>query len=208
MMIGVKFKELDYGKITYYLMEIDRFFKFIDLNDLYNHKQLLRIFEKEDVNGCLIDPFTGLNHDRGLIQFERNYVFCNDIRNFCNRTGKSIYVNTHPQTEAARRVYPLDSQLSGYITPPKKSDVEGGQAFANRADDFLTIHRMTNNPTLWSQTEIHVRKVKDTETGGKVTFIDSPVRFDYNEGLGFTCGGHNAIKYATKNKDNQKELNV
>ena len=194
MMLMTKFKDVEYSKISLYLMQIDQWFKFVNINELYNHKQLLRLFEKEEVNGRLIDPFTGINHDRGLNMFERNYVFCNDIRNFCNRTGKSVYVNTHPQTEAARRTYPNDSLLSGYIQAPKKSDVEGGQAFANRADSFLTIHRLTNNPNLWMQTEVHVRKIKDTETGGKNTFMDEPLRFDYNEGLGFTIGGHNAIK--------------
>ena len=84
--------------------------------------------------------------------------------------------------------------MRGYIQPPKKSDTEGGQSFANRCDDFITIHRMTNHPMMWMLTEVHVRKIKDKETGGDITFLDSPLRLDYNSGLGFTLGGQNPLK--------------
>jgi hypothetical protein len=60
--------------------------------------------------------------------------------------------------------------------PPQKADVEGGGKFANRADDFLTIHRYTNHPTESHVTHIHVRKVKDNQTGGRPTIVDDPVK--------------------------------
>ena len=57
---------------------------------------------------------------------------------------------------------------------------------SNKADDFLTIHRVTSHPTDWMITEVHVRKIKDTETGGRVTAIDSPIKFEmYKGGCGF-----------------------
>jgi hypothetical protein len=37
------------------------------------------------------------------------------------------------------------------------------------------VHRMTQHPTDWMLSEIHVRKVKETESGGRPTSIDSPV---------------------------------
>jgi len=194
MIEGKKFTEIDLKKITILMDHIDRHFKFIDNKNLYSHKDILKLFKSQDVNGCLIDPFTGLNHDRRINQFERNYQFCNDVREFTNKTGKTVYVNTHPQTEASRRVYSQEHNLRGYIQPPKKSDTEGGQSFANRCDDFLTIHRMTNHPELWMLTEVHIRKVKDKETGGNITFLDDPLRLNYNSGLGFTLGGNNPLK--------------
>jgi len=194
MIEGMKFKEIKQKRITVLMDYIDELFLFVDNRKLYNHKEVLKLFSDVEVDGCLIDPFTGLNHDRRINQFERNYQFCNDVREFCNKTRKSVYVNTHPQTEASRRVYPLDHTLKGHIQPPKKSDTEGGQAFANRCDDFLTIHRMTTHPTMWMLTEVHVRKIKDKETGGNLTFLDDPLRLDYNNGLGFCFGGHNPLK--------------
>ena len=63
-----------------------------------------KIFEETECDGGFIDPFTGLNHNRRVAQFDRNYQICNDVREFCNRTKKTIYISIHPQTEAARRV--------------------------------------------------------------------------------------------------------
>jgi len=198
MIEGVKFQEIPLKRLTALLSYVDRWFKFVDNRKLYSHNEVLRLFNTQEVNGCLIDPFTGLNHDRRINQFERNYQFCNEVREFCNKTGKTVYVNTHPQTEASRRVYGNEHTLKGYIQPPKKSDTEGGQAFANRCDDFVTIHRMTNHKDMWMLTEVHVRKIKDKETGGNITFLDEPLRLNYNSGLGFTLGGNNPLKLLRK----------
>ena len=193
MYLGQSFKDLDESLLGMYLSKIENWFTFIDNTKLYNHNDLLNLFAKVKCDGCLVDPFTGLNHDRVRIsQYDRNYNFCNDVREFTNRTKKTVYVNTHPQTEASRRVYPDNHTLGGYTQPPKMSDTEGGISFGNRADDYMTIHRMTNHPDLWMMTEVTVGKIKDVETGGKCTF-DS-LRFDYNNGLGFTIGGVNVLK--------------
>ena len=189
MLAGVNFREIPKNKIVIYLEIIDQHFSFINNSKLYDHKEIINLFKRTKTDACLIDPFTGLNHDRRTNQFDRNYDLCNSLREHCNKLGQTIYVNTHPQTEASRRVYPHDHLLSGFIQPPKKSDTEGGQVFANRCDDFFTIHRLVNHPDLWCFTELHVRKIKDTESGGRNTYLDDPVRFDYNKGLGFTIGG-------------------
>ena len=78
--------------------------------------------------------------------------------------------------------------------PPLKSDIEGGKAFANKADDFIVIHRMTQHPDMWNLTMCEVVKVKDTDTGGSPTKLNSPVLLDYNKGLGFKVGGIDCIK--------------
>ena len=100
----------------------------------------------------------------------------------------------HPQTEAARRVFPHDHQLNGHIQPPRKADCEGGQVFPNRVDNFITLHRLISHDKLWMMTEVHVQKIKDKETGGKPTMLGQQLRFDYNGGLGFTIGGINVLK--------------
>lgn len=188
-----KIENLSKDQIENYYNKIDVWFKFVSNKKMYNHKDLLNIFKESDCQACVIDPFTGLNHDRRINQYERNYLICNDIREFCNTTGKSIYLMTHPMTESARRVYPPNSEFAGYIQPPRKSDVEGGQVFANRCDSFLSIHRFINSPDSWYITQIRVEKIKDKETGGKPTLQD-PLCFDYNSGLGFTIGGNNVLK--------------
>lgn len=191
---GTNLKELKKSQIEFYHNIIIKHFFFIPNNRLYDHKQLLEIFNKLEIDGALIDPYTGLNHNRRVAQFERNYEVCNDVRKFCNETKKSIYISIHPQTESARRVYPPDHILNGHIQPPRKADCEGGQVFPNRVDNFICLHRLINSKELWHQTEVHVYKIKDKETGGKPTNLGEPLRFDWNQGLGFTIGGINPIK--------------
>ena len=194
MWLGIKFKDIIKSKIDFYNQEISKYFKFIDNAKLYNHNDLLNIFAKTDCDACVIDPYTGLNHNRSVNQFDRNYYFCNDVREFCNRTGKTVFVCMHPQTEAARRVYPADHLLNGHIQPPRKADCEGGQVFPNRVDNFLCVHRLISHADLWMLTEVHVYKVKDKETGGSPTMLNEPIRFDYNSGLGFTVNGVNPLQ--------------
>ena len=187
-----KLVDLSKTQIKEYNDKISDWFTFVDNKKLYSHTDLIKIFEKEKCDACFIDPFTALNHNRSVNQYERNYLICNDIRNFCNNTGKAVYVNTHPMTEAARRVYPPNHTLASYIQPCRKSDVEGGQVFANRCDSFISIHRYINHPDLWMMTEVRIEKIKDKLTGGEPT-LDEPLRFDYNFGMGFTIGGVNPL---------------
>ena len=60
--------------------------------------------------------------------------------------------------------------------PPTMADVEGGGKWGNRADQVYTFHRYTQHATEWMISDIHVRKVKEVETGGKPTSIDNPIR--------------------------------
>ena len=188
-----KLSELSKTEINKYNNKISEWFTFVSNKKMYNHKDLLKIFKQSNCDSFALDPFTGLNHDRRVNQYERNYLICNDIRDFCNTTGKSIYVMTHPMTESARRVFPPNHEYAGYIQPPRKSDVEGGQVFANRCDSFLSIHRFINSPESWMMTQVRVEKIKDKLTGGTPT-LDKPLCFDYNGGLGFTIGGNNVLK--------------
>ena len=55
------------------------------------------------------------------------------------------------------------------------ADVEGGGKWGNRADDVVSIHRYTQHPERWMYSDIHVVKVKETETGGRPTPLDSPI---------------------------------
>ena len=81
----------------------------------------------------------------------------------------------------------------GLPIPPNMSDAEGGGKWGNRADDFIVIHRYPAHETSWMYTEIHVKKVKETETGGMPTFSNNPVLFKLENGTYFTCESINAI---------------
>ena len=171
-------------------------FQFVDNKGFYKSEELLSAFDKLDVDGCLIDPYTGMNRE---YTHKANYDFLNESRRFVNSTKKSLYVNTHPNTEAARRIYGLEHELSGYPMPPSRSQSEGGQPFANRPDNFLTVHRLIGHPEFQFNTLVYVRKVKDTETGGTPNAIDDPIIFEFNKGLGFVSDGKNVVNKAIMN---------
>lgn len=83
----------------------------------------------------------------------------------------------HAVTEAQRR-----KGDDGLPIAPFAEDTEGGGKFVNRADGFVTIHRKVQAPDNNTKrtTEWHVRKVRETETGGEPTPLDEPVQFTMN----------------------------
>ena len=193
---GTRLEKMKLSDVFKYEMIISEWFTFVDNKKFYKSTELFELFDKGNYNGCLIDPYTGLNRK---YTHEGNYEFLNESRQFCNTTNKSIYVNTHVVSEAARRVYPEGHEFAGYTSPPSKSQSEGGQPFGNRTDDFITIHRLVGHPMKKYTTEIYIRKIKDTETGGDVTPIDAPLDFNFNSGLGFTLDGQNILNNSVIN---------
>jgi len=171
---------------------MNQYFKFIRNDEQYTATELLKIAATTKSDGLLIDPFNALVSVGGN-KHEADYATCGEIRIFCHKTKKSVYVNTHLVTEAARKVYPKDHDLAGHLMPPNKSDIEGGQKFANRCDDFICLHRLTQHDTRKTFTEVHVRKVKDTITGGSVTLLDRPLIFKMWDYSRFECGEQNPL---------------
>lgn len=151
-------------------------------DSLYTYEDVLnmtkKIMLKDTYFGLLIDPYNSLAEDLKVNAHSYHYKAISDIKLFTKQNKISIYVNMHAVTSATRT-------LAGqkFLQAPKKGDTEGGGKAANKADDFLTIHREVNNPERWMETEIHVRKIKETETGGKVTGVDNPVILKAIKGL-------------------------
>jgi hypothetical protein len=54
---------------------------------------------------------------------------------------------------------------------------------------MFVIHRLIKHPEYKLKTWVSVEKVKDQETGGKHTALDSPVICDFNSGVGFQING-------------------
>jgi hypothetical protein len=206
MYSGRPFKSLTHQEIKVYSMKIDNYFKFVDNSKLYTPNDLLKIFEESDCDACLIDPFTGLDRPMG---YEANYEFLNKAREFCNRTKKTLYINTHPNTESGRASMLYDDknpEWKGHLKPPLKDHIEGGKAFLNRCDDMIVIHRLIKHDSMRYQTMINVEKVKDQDTGGKITYLNTPIMHDWNSGLGFKCGGIDAIKRVKREPKKDEDI--
>lgn len=123
------------------------------------------------------DSYRSLIHSLNLLRvFKENYC--------------SVWVCDHINTSAARA-----KDKEGYVLPPSKADAEMGQMKANKVDDFIIIHRIGNHPYKKKETQIHIQKVKDEETGGQKTEKDKPVILELEDDYcGYKCNGVNPIR--------------
>lgn len=158
-------------------------FVFITNEFTYSFRDILDIAEKlrNDsfyFDALMIDPYNSLVVDDTIAKsisklsgskHDYDYAATTEIRVFCRKTGASVFLNVHTGTEGARRVNREPKN------PPRMYEVEGGNKFAARADDFITVHRNTKDEDSWMFTEVHIDKVKTQETGGRPTPEASPI---------------------------------
>ena len=191
---------------------VEGHFKIMDVEKLYTARTLLEeakgILDAWHYDGMLIDPYNSLIKDKTLLRsvggHEYDYQIASEIRLFCKQNDVAVWLNAHAVTEALRRVHPREHDYAGHPTPPSMADVEGGGKWGNRADAVYAIHRYTMHETDWMISHVHVRKVKETETGGRPTSIDSPVPLRMNNGAaGFSFAGADIIH---EKFDNFKKL--
>lgn len=178
-------------------------FKFVDPVKMYSYKDLLNFCEAVknswEYQGLLIDPYNSLVKDPALLSglgaHEYDYQAMTEMRMFCKKFGVSTWLNTHANTTALRIKHYQGHIYEGHPIPPLASDVEGGGKFVNRADDFLVVHRYVQHPTEWMYTHLHIRKVKEIETGGQPTPIDNPIMCkSIVNNVGFEIDGQSLIK--------------
>jgi len=168
-------------KFKYAKQWVREHFDIIKSNEkLFNYEDILTITTlaktKKEYNGLLIDPYNSLKVDspsknKGAGNYDYHYEAASKIKLYGSLNNLSIYINTHVGTAAAKN----KDTKTGYTKAPQKEDSEMGVIFANKADEFITIHRVTQHETESIFTEIHIRKVKETETGGNVTRANAPI---------------------------------
>lgn len=157
-----------------------------------NFRDVFNTALEECINfdALVIDPYNSLAvcEDIKGNSHERDYQIASEFRMFCKKNNKTIYLLAHGNTDALRKQYPKGHSFEGHPIPLMAADIEGGGKWVNRADDFIVIHRLTQHETEWMNTEVHVKKVKETETGGNTTFMDSPIIFKLQKDqLSFIC---------------------
>ena len=203
-----KIEEEDFNK---HLDYINLHFKIIDTTQLYDYRKLIElstaIKKAWDYHGLLIDPYNSLVKDAEMSKsiggHEYDYQATTEMRLFCKKYNVSIWLNTHANTNALRIKHPMGHEYVGHPIPPLASDVEGGGKFVNRADDFLVIHRYIQHPTEWMCSHIHVRKVKEIETGGRPTPIDEPIMLKSIVGnVGFEIEGQTILDKPIREQSN------
>jgi hypothetical protein len=192
------------------LTYLQQFFVIMDISDLLTYKSLLEraqeIHDEWQYDGFLIDPYNSLAKDKdamaGLTGHDYDYLASTMMRMFCSKNNVSIWLNTHAVTEALRRTNKKGQNYEGFPSPPMSADSEGGGKWVNRASDFMVIHRYSQHPTDWMYSHLHVRKVKEMETGGRPTPMEEPVVMRSKVGnVGFTIGGTDIVSELRKNNE-------
>lgn len=147
--------------------------------DSYNFEQVLEmltaVHAKKGLNSTLVDTYNSLEVP-SKDPYQYHYNTLNAFRYWTKSQKCCLYVNAHPGTAAMRA-----KDENGHVKAPMMADTEQGTMFAAKADDFLTIHRKVNDETEWRKTEIHVRKIKEVETGGRPTALSDPFMMEMNE---------------------------
>lgn len=181
---------------------LEHHFQFMDGNKIFDAFRLLdsmaEIWEEWEYDGALIDPYNSLATDQKKLgkasMHEYHYEVASAIRVFAHKKNITTIVNTHPVTEAMRKVHFKGHPYEGMPMPPMTSDIEGGGKWGNRADAVIIIHRYVQHPDDWIFTHIHIRKVKEMETGGRVTPLEEPITLRSILGnVGFTMDGRNLL---------------
>jgi hypothetical protein len=202
-----KLREDDY---QYAVQVVGKYFKFISPEKLYSYKDIIKLGQSYknawDYQGFMIDPYNSLIKEgemsKNIGGHEYDYQAMTELRQFAKRNDISIWLNVHANTGAIRMTHRTEHEYGGYPIPPSAGDVEGGAKFVNRADDFFVFHRYTQHPTDWNQTHIHVRKVKETESGGRPTPMDNPIKLkSIVNNVGFEIDGVNLLQKIIQDRE-------
>lgn len=165
---------------------VSEHFTVIGNESVYSYRDLIVFAEKMihmkgKYQGFFIDPYNSLkiqmSPGSSNSTHDYHYEAASEFLTFANRNDMAVWLNTHAVTEAQRR-----KGQDGLPIAPYAEDTEGGGKFVNRADCFLTFHRKVQSPEYDTRRtmEFHVRKVRETETGGEPTPVDEPFLFHMN----------------------------
>ena len=153
-------------------------FTIINNNQIYTYGDIILFMEKilrqQPLDGIFVDPYNSLKLDMrnaSIGVHDYHYEAASEFLTFSKANDVAVWLNMHAVTEAQRRKGP-----DGLPVAPYAEDTEGGGKFVNRADCFMTIHRKVQSPErdIRRMSELHVRKVREVETGGQPTPLEDP----------------------------------
>jgi len=180
----------------------DTYFKIIDVEELYTYKDLLKeaqaIKNAWNYNAILIDPYNSLSKDHQLLKsvggHEYDYQVASEFRIFAKKQNVTVYLNAHGVTDALRRTHVKGHEYENLPMPLGLASVEGGGKWSNRADDVISCHRYTSSESDWMFSHLHVLKVKETETGGRCTPYEQPIKLRMSiNNVGFEFQGKDIL---------------
>ena len=163
---------------------VQEHFTVINNDQIYSYSDIILFMEKvmrqQPVDAIFVDPYNSLKLDMkgsGIGVHDYHYEAASEFLTFSKANDVAVWLNMHAVTEAQRK-----KGDDGLPVAPYAEDTEGGGKFVNRADCFITIHRKVQamDAEIRRMSELHVRKVREVETGGCPTPLDDPFRILMN----------------------------
>jgi len=163
---------------------VQEHFTLINNNGIYSYSDIILFMEKvmrqQVLDAVFVDPYNSLRLDMSgssIGVHDYHYEAASQFLTFSKANEVAVWLNMHAFTEAQRR-----KGDDGLPVAPYAEDTEGGGKFVNRSDCFLTLHRKVQSPdhTIRKMSELHVRKVREVETGGYPTPLEDPYRMVMN----------------------------
>ena len=194
---------------------VQEHFTIINNNQIYSYSDIILFMEKimrqQPVDAIFVDPYNSLKLDMkgsGIGVHDYHYEAASEFLTFSKANDVAVWLNMHAVTEAQRRKGP-----DGLPVAPYAEDTEGGGKFVNRADCFMTIHRKVQamDHDIRKLSELHVRKVREVETGGSPTPLEDPYCLQMNlSHTGFTnrLGQRAMFKPITFKESTQMPINM
>jgi hypothetical protein len=212
--VNRKIGDMNYDQRKTAYKWVNEHFTVISNNQVYSYSDIILFLEKiirqQDVDAVFVDPYNSLKLELSgnANPHDYHYEAASHFLTFSTTNNVAVWLNMHAVTEAQRR-----KGADGLPVAPYAEDTEGGGKFVNRADCFITIHRKVQapDPNIKKTTELHVRKVRETETGGQPTPIDDPITFTMNTShtaFRTNSSGEELFQTVDKEFDNYKQFNM
>lgn len=186
-----------------YLQESRDSFHIISNKKHYSIRDVIemgkRLYEEKGIDALLIDPFNFFKVEGNAYSY--NNEILSELRVFAEEYC-AVYVMAHPSSNAPRN----NIDEYGYLSPPKKYEIQGGADYAYRVDDFFIWHRIVNHTDneVRRTMQFIMEKVKEVETGGRVHDKDDYTALIYEERGGFLgywdTNGDNPMYAAIKSR--------
>lgn len=179
-----KVADMTFGERKQAYKWVQEHFTIINNNQIYSYSDIILFMEKvmrqQHVDAIFVDPYNSLRLDMknsSIGVHDYHYEAASEFLTFSKANNVAVWLNMHAVTEAQRRKGP-----DGLPVAPYAEDTEGGGKFVNRADCFMTIHRKVQamDHDIRKMSEIHVRKVREVETGGRPTPLEDPYCLQMN----------------------------
>lgn len=210
-----KVADMTYGERKQAYKWVNDHFTIINNNQIYSYSDIILFMEKvmrqQHVDAIFVDPYNSLKLDMrntSIGVHDYHYEAASEFLTFSKANNVAVWLNMHAVTEAQRRKGP-----DGLPIAPYAEDTEGGGKFVNRADCFMTIHRKVQamDHDIRKMSELHVRKVREVETGGQPTPLEDPYCLQMNlSHTGFTTriGQRALFQPITLHKAKQIPFNI